>query len=336
VLDERARTVLDERAWALSVLQHNVGFDTPEIWVDFAIRHGFQRVKAMAIERCPDCGGQPKQSLGQFVYYSTLVRLVECDACGLVWRNVRLDPGVLMQHFEGAYKDDEYFLQARRAIFEQLVGHIEAVAPHGGRVLDIGGAKGHLMHALIGRRPDLAVVVNDLSEAATRHAKEQFGLPTITGDVSALCRDGARYDVVVLSDVLYYEPDIAEMWSALPRLVARHGSILIRVPNKFHLLRANQWVRDLLRSPHQRATQANVAFFNPEHLLLLSRRYLMGRLQGLGFVNIQCLPSPLLRSTAVPNAVGQAVFQLARLANAVSAGRLVITPSMLLCARDAY
>jgi 2-polyprenyl-3-methyl-5-hydroxy-6-metoxy-1,4-benzoquinol methylase len=325
--------VLDDRASALSVLQHNVGFDTPELWVDYAIRHGFRRVKALAIERCPDCGGQPKHSLGQFVYYSTLMCLVECDACGLVWRNVRLDPGVLMQHFEGAYKDDEYFLQARRAIFDQLVGRIQAVAPRGGRVLDIGGAKGHLMHALITRRPDLAVVVNDLSEFATKYAKEHFGIPTITGDVRALCRDGATYDVVVLSDVLYYEPDIAEMWSTLPRLMANDGSILIRVPNKFHLLRASQSVKNLLRSRHQRATQANISFFNPEHLLLLSRRYLIGRLHTLGFVDIHCLPSPLLRSASVPNAMSQAVFQFARLANAVSGGRLVVTPSMLLCAR---
>ena len=73
----------NDRASALAVLRHNVGFDVPELWVDYAIRHGFRQVKAVTVGRCPDCGGQPKRSLGQFVYYSTLVRLVECGACGL-------------------------------------------------------------------------------------------------------------------------------------------------------------------------------------------------------------------------------------------------------------
>jgi SAM-dependent methyltransferase len=328
--------VTDDRASALAVLRHNVGFDAPELWVDYALRHGFRRVKAVAVTRCPDCGGQPTRSLGQFVYYSTLVRLVECGACALAWTNVRLDPGVLIQHFEGAYKDEEYFLQARRAIFDQLVARIERIAPLRGRVLDIGGAKGHLMHLVRTRRPDLTVVVNDLSESATRYAAEHFGVPTITGDARAVCENGARYDVVVLSDVLYYEPEIAEMWSALPKLMAPRGSVVIRVPNKFHLLRASQSIKNALRSRRQRATEVNISFFNPEHLLLLSRRYLETRLRHLGFVDIEWLPSPLLRSSsAVPNAAGDVFFQLARFANAVSGRRFVMTPSLLVCAKRA-
>jgi len=324
----------NDRASALAVLRHNVGFDVPELWVDYAIRHEFRRVKAVTVGRCPDCGGQPKRSLGQFVYYSTLVRLVECGACGLAWTNVRPDPAVLMQHFESAYKDEEYFLQARRAIFDQLVGRIERIAPLRGRVLDIGGAKGHLMHQVRTRRPDLALVVNDLSESATKYAAEHFGIPTITGDARAVYENGITYDVVVLSDVLYYEPEIAEMWSTLPKLMAPRGALVIRVPNKFHLLRASQLIRDFLRSHRQRATQANISFFNPEHLLLLSRRYLETRLRNLGFVDTECLPSPLLRSSsAVPKAAGDLLFQLAQFVNAVSCGRFVLTPSMLVCAK---
>jgi 2-polyprenyl-3-methyl-5-hydroxy-6-metoxy-1,4-benzoquinol methylase len=201
-------------------------------------------------------------------------------------------------------------------------------------VLDIGGAKGHLMHQVRTRRPDLALVVNDLSESATKYAAEHFGIPTITGDARAVYENGITYDVVVLSDVLYYEPEIAEMWSTLPKLMAPRGALVIRVPNKFHLLRASQLIRDFLKSQRQRATQANISFFNPEHLLLLSRRYLETRLRNLGFVDIECLPSPLLRSpSAVPKAAGDLLFQLAQFVNAVSCGRFVLTPSMLVCAK---
>ena len=326
----------NDRASALAVLKHNVGFDQPDLWVDFALRHRFEPVKAVTVARCPDCGGQPARSLGQFAYYSTLVRLVECEKCGLVWTNVRPDPGVLMQHFENAYKSEEYFLRARRPIFDQLVRRIDRMAPRGGRVLDIGGAKGHLMNMVRARRPDLTVVVNDLSESATRYATEQFGIPTIRGDASAVSQDGAKYDVVVLSDVLYLVPEIAELWAVLPTLMAPRGSVVIRVPNKFHLLRVSESIKYLLRSQRQRATQASVSFFNPEHLLILRRRYLETRLRHLGFVDTECVPSPPLRSAApVAGAVGQTLFQLARFANVASTRRLVLTPSMLLCAKFA-
>jgi hypothetical protein len=93
-------------------------------------------------------------------------------------------------------------------------------------------------------------------------------------------------------------------------------------------------IRDFLRSQRQRATQANISFFNPEHLLLLSRRYLETRLRNLGFVDTECLPSPLLRSSsAVPKAAGDLLFQLAQFVNAVSDGRFILTPSMLVCAK---
>jgi len=324
----------NKREAALSLLQHNVGFDIPELWVDYAIRHGFRRVKATRIVNCPDCGANARRSLGQFIYYSTLLRLVECDACGLAWADARLDPDVLIRHFESAYKDDAYFREARRPIFQHLASLIDRIAPVRGNVLDIGGAKGHLMHMVTLKRPDLRVAVNDISESATKYATEQFGIPTITGDVRVLQRGGTTYDVIILSDVLYYEPDITTMWSLLSRLVAHRGSVIIRVPNRFLLIRASQAISTLFRSTRRRAMQTRIRFFNPEHLFVLSRRYLTTRLQRLGFEEVNCLPSPPLGSTSpLGNAARVISFHAAGLASLVSKRRLVGTPSMILCAK---
>ena len=106
--------------------------------------------------------------------------MLECEACGLAWFDARLDPDVLIGHFERAYKDDAYFLEARRPISQQLASLIDRIAPVRGNVLDIGGAKGHLMHMVALRRPDLRVAVNDISESATKYAAEALGTPTIT------------------------------------------------------------------------------------------------------------------------------------------------------------
>lgn len=75
-------------------------------------------------------------------------------------------------------------------------------------VLDIGGAKGHLLTALRVRRPDLRLVLNDLSEDACNYAAQNYGLNTVCGDVKALRMSSTRYDVIIMSDVIYYEPDI--------------------------------------------------------------------------------------------------------------------------------
>jgi 2-polyprenyl-3-methyl-5-hydroxy-6-metoxy-1,4-benzoquinol methylase len=325
--------VLDRRGEALSILQHNIGFEVPELWVDYAINHGFKRVRAAKVPVCPDCGADVKRSLGQFVYYSTLRRLVECNRCGLVWTDARLDQEVLAGHFDRAYKDDTYFDVARRPIFQHLTGLVDRLAPIRGNVLDIGGAKGHLMHMVALERPDLRVVVNDLSESATRYATERFGIPTITGDVCALKREGTKYDVVVLSDVLYYEPKIVSLWSLLPKLVTNRGSVIIRVPNKLFLIRAYQAISTLFMSRDRRAMQTEIRFFNPEHVFVLSRRYLETRLRGLGFAEIRWLPSPPLFSTSLPSRAAKVIsFHATRFANLVSGRRFVVTPSMIVTA----
>jgi 2-polyprenyl-3-methyl-5-hydroxy-6-metoxy-1,4-benzoquinol methylase len=326
--------MLDSRKEALSILQHNVGFEVPELWVDYAVHHGFKRVRATMIAACPDCGAGVRRSIGQFIYYSTLLRLVECIGCRLVWANVWLDEDVVTSHFNRAYKDDIYFEEARRAIFRHLTQRIARIAPVRGSVLDIGGAKGHLMHMVAQERPDLRVVVHDLSESATRYAAQRFGISTITGNVLALQREQTQYDVVVLSDVLYYERRIASLWSLLPTLVTKQGTLIIRVPNNVLLIRMSQAISTFFQSRRRRALQTRIRFFNPEHLFVMSRLYLEARLQGLGFGEVQWLPSPLLRSTSHPtNAARMILLHVARFANRVSMRRFVGTPSMIATAR---
>ena len=134
--------------------------------------------------------------------------------------------------------------------------------------------------------------------------------------------------------MLYYEPNIAAMWSLLSKLIAHRGSVIIRVPNKFLLIRASQAMSKLFRSSRRRAMQTRIRFFNPEHLFVLSRRYLTTRLKRLGFAEVDCLPSPPLGSTSSLGSAARAMsFLAAELTSLVSGRRLVGTPSMIFCAR---
>jgi 2-polyprenyl-3-methyl-5-hydroxy-6-metoxy-1,4-benzoquinol methylase len=319
------------REEVLEILRQNVGFEDPEPWVDYALQHSFTRSHATPIPVCPDCGQPPVSQFGQYVYYSTLIRLLTCGSCYLMWADAHLDPSTVRQHFETAYKDRDYFRLRRSLIFRQLVGELDRLTPQGGAVLDIGGAQGDLMQLLKMERPDLTTVVHDLSESALQHASEQFGLPTILGDIGALQNHDRRYDAVVLSDVLYYEPRIADVWRVLRRLVAPGGAVLVRVPNKLAVIRAHQVLSRLMRSIRRHNSQDSIKYFNPEHIYILSRRYLTARLLRTGFRSVRVLPSPPL--AAQPSAGHQAIAaMLAGVSNTISVlsrSTLVLSPSML-------
>jgi len=322
-----------ERRRMLEILRHNTGFDDPESWVAYATQHGFKRVRSIPIECCPDCGGVPARQIGQYIYYSTLMRLRECSECGLVWADAKLDSAIVAEHFDHVYKDEKYFEQSRRLTFSEMAKLIDQHAVRGARILDIGGAKGHLMSQVKERRPDLRITVNDIAEEKLRWAAQQFGFETIHGDARALGEHRCEYDVVVISDVLYYIQDIAIFWEALTKLLVRGGLDLIRIPNKLWLIVLAQAVTDLWRlARRDRRTQDRIKYFNPEHAYVFSRGYIEKRLRGLGFRDIRMLPVPPLSSVAADILLA-GVFRLTVAINRISGGRVVASPSAVVIAR---
>jgi len=255
-----------------------------------------------------------------------------CLACELVFSDVRLNASTIQSHFERAYKDDTYFLHARRFIFAQIAEWADRLAPRGGTILDIGGAKGHLLAEIRKCRPDLTLALNDISRDACDSAAVQHGFQTFCGNVAALEEVPGRFDVLILSDVIYYEPELNRLWKCLEKLVRDDGGLVIRVPNKLPLITFWEGLRRLLVTPSRRAMQNRVAFLNPEHLYVFSRRHLKQRLTGLGFKDFTVVPSALLANNGM-GFLARLYVLFARAVFTFSLGRLVITPSMLVIAR---
>lgn len=319
-VEQEIRAILRKKRWLRD----------PGRWVDYARTHGFRAVKAVKVPVCPDCSGAPFRTWGQHVYYSTPIRLLECIDCGLVWADAHIDSDIIHGHFERAYKDEEYFRVLRGPIFHHLVDVIDTLCRRGARIVDIGGARGDLMAQVIARRPDVRVVINDISETATSYAARNFGFATLTGDVKALAVPEHQYDLVVLSDVLYYEPNLRILWAELSRLVCQGGAVVIRVPNKHVAIRLGQlWYR-FTHTKARQAMQDRIRFFQPEHIFILRQRYLRSRLTRMGFT-VNALPSPPLGDSHP--AIGSVLFNLAMAVNRLSRHALVPTPAMLLVGR---
>jgi SAM-dependent methyltransferase len=325
----------EERRRLLDILSTNIGFDNPEAWLTYASSHGFQRVSAVQLTRCPDCQSPPGRSYGRYVYYSTLMQLIECDNCGLIWVDARLDDAIVRRHFESAYKDTSYFANHRRPIFRQIASLVAARAPQGGSVLDVGGATGELLVMIRELRPDLRLVLNDLSESACELASARLGIETRCCDLLSLPSADTHYDAVVCSDVLYYETQIRLVWPALRHLVGDGGSLIIRLPNKAQAIAAGHLWRSLRRRLGGQTTDpatSKIAFFNPEHLYVFRRAYVERRLRQAGFERVEAFPSHPLGGSAIKSLLANSLDRAASLMYRLSARQLIVTPSMLVIA----
>ena len=317
----------------LKLLQNNKGFDIPERWLDYGIDHNFQKIDAEKLANCPDCDSDVFRSIGQYVYYSTLIKLNECLRCDLVFSDTRIDSHVIHSHFEHAYKDEGYFRKGRRRIFDQIATLADRCTPHGGTLLDIGGAKGHLLAILKKRRPDLELVLNDLSKDACAFAASRFQLNTVCGDIKALEQISLRFNTVIMSDVLYYEPGLSRLWKLLPKLISDGGSVIIRVPNNLPLIRFYQFVMRYTVSRKKQELQNHIKYFNPEHIYVFSSRYLLCRLKDLAFSKSTVIPSELLVQPQWEFSQ-RLYYQLAKALAMLSRGKILITPSFLVIARN--
>ncbi|MCL5105162.1 MAG: class I SAM-dependent methyltransferase [Armatimonadetes bacterium] len=315
----------------LAILEHNQGFDDARAWLEYAETHSFRQVKATKRTTCPDCGTPDAAPIGQYVYYSNLAHLRQCRSCGLMFSDVLLAPEVIKRHFEATYNDETYFRRERRDIFRQIAAIIRDHVRYDGRVIDIGGAKGHLMELARKRRPDIHVTINDLSQCSCNYARETYGFDTLCCPMEDLRSVPEHFDAALLIDVIYCPPEIRRTWEAIDHLVDK-GLILIRIPNKLWLLKTGLLVRKWLRRGDERVKQDRIDFFNPEHVYLFTRAYMRRRLNGLGFRRVRFLPSRFLLKSDRRRLLCSLAFTGAMLIHYLSFRRLILTPSMLIMA----
>jgi SAM-dependent methyltransferase len=177
-------------------------------------------------------------------------------------------------------------------------------------------------------RPDLHMTLSDLSTTACQEASGN-GFAVICAGIADMAELPDPFDVVVMSDVIYYEPDIPILWKILPGLVAKGGTLLLRVPNKLFLIRLSQALRQI--TPRRARMADHVHFFNPEHAYIFTRPFLLRQLRQIGF-SAHCLPARALRKAGWKESAATLLDLAAGSAAALSGERLIISPSLLVVA----
>ncbi len=198
-------------------------------------------------------------------------------------------------------------------------------------MLDVGGAKGHLLEMIGKGRPDLRRGLNDLSSLACQWAASQYQLAVFCGRFTA-CDFRQTFDVITMIDVIYYEPDLSELWDRSASLLNDKGHLIIRVPNKITLIQLYLKLFSVVfRS--SRNLQSSIKFLNPEHRYVFSRKYLRQRLGSLGFQDVRFLPSAVLARRSSLRWVYKLWYQMAQLVHLGSLGHFIITPSLTVVAQ---
>jgi 2-polyprenyl-3-methyl-5-hydroxy-6-metoxy-1,4-benzoquinol methylase len=322
----------------LNILENNGGFNTPCRWLKYAKIHSFKRVKSQKLQACPDCGNDKLCNSGQYVYYSNLIQLLFCTKCGLYFSDTLLDPIVIKEHFENSYKDEKYFGMRRKPIYEYISLLADQHTPINGKVIDIGGGKGHLLQLLKNRRTDLNITLTDISKKSCDYCSEKFGINSICCSIPELEQLTCQFNTVLIIDVLYYDPNVNKIWRVFNRLCdSESGTLILRVPNKLKIIKFHQILYKYLKSNEKKSYQDHIKYFNPEHIFIFSSNYLRQRLKKLGFKKVRILPSPLLlTSNRKKDKLMGIFFKMSRLIFLISFGKFIITPSMIVIAEKAH
>jgi ubiquinone/menaquinone biosynthesis C-methylase UbiE len=115
--------------------------------------------------------------------------------------------------------------------------HLDVVAPHAGRILDIGCGVGQLACELAQRRPAAQIVAADTSPGMIARARRDYAAPNVIyvqASIDDIARDEA-FDVIVSTHALPYFPDKPGAVRAMYGLLRPGGRVLILQANKNNL-----------------------------------------------------------------------------------------------------
>jgi trans-aconitate methyltransferase len=107
--------------------------------------------------------------------------------------------------------------------------HLDTVAPHARRILDIGCGVGQLAHEMVTRRPEAQILAADTSLEMVARARTDYAAPNITHLQASLegIPRSSGFDVIVSTHSFPYFPDKLGALRTMYGLLRPGGRVLI-------------------------------------------------------------------------------------------------------------
>ena len=222
----------------------------------------------------------------RYLYDGRELRAFGCRRCGIIFIHPQPGPDELKKLYSGEYFDGGDFRcgheggycdpgTLERLSDPQLLIHIRDTHP-GRRFLEIGCAAGAFLAAA--RELGFTVQGVELSEDAARKAREQFGLPVFTGELTGARFAGESFDIVFMGDVLEHLPAPVSTLREIFRVMAPGGLLVIGVPSQ-----TNTIFSKLGFSVYRALGKQTTVSLPPYHLFEYRPRSLRRVLEQCGF-----------------------------------------------------
>jgi 2-polyprenyl-3-methyl-5-hydroxy-6-metoxy-1,4-benzoquinol methylase len=159
--------------------------------------------------------------------------VVQCQGCGLVYVNPRLDAEARHRHYNsGESSRIEYYLDveaADRRSFGEVLDRAERMVPGKGELLDIGPNVGTCL--ALARERGWRVRGIEINAEAARHCREARGLDVITGTLQPETYPEGRFDVVLMGDVIEHVASPTYLMLTVARMLRPGGVALVSTPD---------------------------------------------------------------------------------------------------------
>lgn len=155
--------------------------------------------------------------------------IVRCRACGHMQLDRLPTEAELAQEYARAASHDYLEEEAgQRAGAHRVLRRVERYAPRGA-LLDVGCWAGFLMASARDRGWEPSGI--EPSEFASRYARDRLGLDVRTGDLFNTELEPARFNAVVLGDVLEHLPPAGEALERIAPLLSPAGVLVLLMPD---------------------------------------------------------------------------------------------------------
>jgi SAM-dependent methyltransferase len=202
--------------------------------------------------------------------------VVTCSGCGFAYADGIPEQSVFDRYYSEMSKyelpDGAEILRAGAiGNYRAIVAEIGERLPRRDiRILDVGSGAGHLLAAF--RSAGFTNVRGfDPSARCAAYARRVYGIEVLNQPISSMAREGERYDLVLLSNVLEHLRDLVPTLRSLLRLLAPGGWFWFEVPDAARF-----------------AEEVSVPFqqFSLEHINFFTRSSLVSLLSRIGFVPV--------------------------------------------------
>ncbi len=174
---------------------------------------------------CPVCAA-PGSSIERFAP----VRLLECPACGLVFREQIDERTIRRLYDDGDYAVERLDAHARGRLRDaRLRADWTKAAAGGMALLDLGAGTGFFVAAA--QKVGYAAIGVEPADLHARFAREQLGVDVRTGYLGRCEPPVGRFDVISMWHVLEHVGDPVELLREIGEHLRDGGHVVIEVPN---------------------------------------------------------------------------------------------------------